>query len=96
MTSDQFRADGELRTKAVKLLQDPVLQQMIEIVRRETPTKRNSREQIKAEVQAHVLLGAAYGYEMALDSLVALTVPMPETPEPLKETYGAELYKDDL
>jgi len=96
MTSDQFRADAELRTKAAKLLQNPVMQQMIEIVRRETPTKRNTREQIKAEVQAHVLLGAAYGYEMALDALVELTVPVPDLPEPLKETYGAEEYRDQL
>lgn len=96
MTSDQFRADGELRAKAIKLLQNPVMQQMIEIVRRETPTKRNSREQIKAEVQAHVLLGAAYGYELAMDALVELTVAMPEPIEPLKETYGAENLQDEL
>lgn len=85
MTSDQFRNDPELRTKAAKLLQNPVLSQMLEIVRLETPTRVNAREQIKAEVQAHILLGASYGYEMALDSLQRLATTVPELPEQVSE-----------
>lgn len=85
MTSDQFRNDPDLRTKAEKVLHDPVLSQMMEIVRRETPTRINGRELIKAEVQAHILLGASYGYEMALDSLQRLATVVPESPKPVGE-----------
>lgn len=85
MTSDQFRNDSELRTKAEKILHDPVLSQMLDIVRRETPTRINGREQIKAEVQAHILLGASYGYEMALDSLQRLATVVPEIQRPVGE-----------
>lgn len=89
MTSDQFRNDSDLRTKAAKLLQNPVLTQMLEIVRLETPTRINGREQIKAEVQAHILLGASYGYEMALDSLQRLATTLPELPEQVHEAIHA-------
>lgn len=89
MTSDQFRNDSDLRAEAQKLLHNPVLLQMLEIVRRETPTRVNGREQIKAEVQAHILLGAAYGYEMAWDSLQRLATPLPELPEQVHEAVHA-------
>lgn len=85
MTSDQFRNDPDLRSAAQKLLHDPVLSQMLEIVRRETPTRVNGREQIKSEVQAHILLGASYGYENALDSLQRLATVIPESLKPVSE-----------
>lgn len=96
MTSFQFRSDAELRNKAVALLANPVMQMMLDILRRETPSRKTTKGTVVGQVQSNVLLGAVYGYDDAVDSLMELAVPMPEHPEQPKEDYGAEQYKDQL
>lgn len=97
MTSLEFRADTEQRIKASALLSsNPILRLMLDIAKRETPTRLNSRETVKSEVQAHVLLGATYGYEMAWDKLDELTKPLPEPHQEPVADYGArDILKGD-
>lgn len=96
MTSFQFRSDTELRNKATALLGNPVMQTMLDIIRRETPSRKTAKGTVVGQVQSNVLLGAVYGYDDAVDSLLELAAPIPEQPEPVQETYGAKKYEDDI
>lgn len=96
MTSFQFRSDAELRNKAVAILANPIVQLMLDILRRETPSRKTPKGTVVGQVQSNVLLGAVYGYDDALDSFVEFSVPIPEAQEPPRETYGADQYKDEI
>lgn len=72
------------------------MQTMLDIIRRETPSRKTAKGTVVGQVQSNVLLGAVYGYDDAVDSLLELVQPIPESQEPVAETYGADKYKDEI
>lgn len=82
----EWRKNGELLAAAARLLEDPMLQEMLQAVQNDNPAFRP--RQIRDGADAMYEVGFIHGCHMTLEGLRSLAKPLPKQPEDIKETWG--------
>lgn len=86
MTLNEWRSNGERRSMALDVLNQPAMREMLAVMEAEHPAKQDGP--LRDGFDAALNSGKIRGFQQALNMLHAFAEPLPVNPEAIPATWG--------